>query len=261
MVMAHAPIADLETDAAPRPSFPGQQGGIRLSILGSFELDRHGIGFLIPGTAQRLLAFLAVNRSPIHRTYVAGTLWPEMSDQRASGNLRTTLWRLHGMGVDVVHLHGDNVALDPVVEVDLHAVYALAQRLVRAPFVVDDPRIDHLVRAGELLPGWYDDWVVPEREMLRELRQRALEQLCHLYAAADRFGDAIEAGLAAIAGDPLRESSHRALISAHLLEGNHAQALRQYRRYRADLESELGVAPSHRMVELLEQHGLATISA
>src|SRR5262245_28478724 len=193
MVMLRAPgtfSSDYRSPATVADASPARIG---LSLLGSFSLDRDGEGCVIPGTAQRLLAFLAVHRSPIHRTYVAGTLWPEMSERRASGNLRTTLWRLNGMGIDVVQLQGDNVALDPAVDVALHAVYTLAQRLVREAFTVDDSPVDDLVRAGDLLPGWYDDWIVPEREVLRELRQRALEQLCHGYAVAERFGDAIEA--------------------------------------------------------------------
>jgi DNA-binding SARP family transcriptional activator len=229
----------------------------RLSLLGSFSLYCDGERVTLPGTTQRLLAFLALCRTPVHRVYVAGTLWPETTERRANGNLRTTLWRLSFASGSIVDSHGDCLALDPRVEVDLYRVVALSQGLMRGEIAHGYNRIGSLMLTGELLPGWYDEWVVPERESFRELRLHALEQHCRDMAAMDRFGDAIEAGLAAVAGDPLRESSRRALIGAYLREGNHAQALRQYRQYRDDLELELGVTPSRQMASLFDEHGLA----
>ena len=43
-----------------------------------------------------------------------------------------------------------------------------------------------------------------------------------------RFALAIIAGLASVSSDPTRESAHRALMRAHLLEGNPSEAIRQY---------------------------------
>ncbi len=227
-----------------------------LSLLGSFSLECAGEFLTLPGTTQRLLAFLALNRTAVHRLFVAGTLWPETSERRANGNLRTTLWRLNGVSASIVLTRGDCLALNPRVEVDLYRVVALSQGLLRGESNHDDIRIGGLMLMGELLPGWYDDWVVPERESFRELRLHALEQRCRDLTAMDRFGDAIEAGLAAVAGDPLRESARRALISAYLLEGNHVQALRQYRQYRDHLKSELGVRPTRLIARLFDEHGI-----
>jgi DNA-binding SARP family transcriptional activator len=63
----------------------------------------------------------------------------------------------------------------------------------------------------------------------------------------------MEAGLAAVRGEPLRESAHRAVINVHLAEGNRAQALGEYHRFRDRLERELGLAPSARMDELVAE--------
>ncbi|HSL67563.1 MAG TPA: bacterial transcriptional activator domain-containing protein, partial [Actinomycetota bacterium] len=90
----------------------------------------------------------------------------------------------------------------------------------------------------------------------RQLRLHALERLCEQLAAAGRFGVAVEAGLQAIAGDPLRESAHRALIKAHLAEGNVADATRQFRIYRRLARDELGVEPSSQAKDLVR--GLPT---
>ena len=65
--------------------------------------------------------------------------------------------------------------------------------------------------SGELLPDWYDDWVLLEAENWRQLRLHALEVLAGLLTAAGRYGDAAAAALAAVRADPLRESAHAAL--------------------------------------------------
>ena len=61
---------------------------------------------------------------------------------------------------------------------------------------------------------------------------------------------AVEAGLAAVAAEPLRESAHRALIAAHLAEGNRSEAMRQFEFYRMLLGKELGLEPSAMMASL-----------
>jgi DNA-binding SARP family transcriptional activator len=229
---------------------------VTLSMLGSFALTCDGRPVVLPGTTERLVAFLAVHPGRLPRIYVGASLWPDTSEQHARGNLRTALWRLNGLLGAVVEHDGSNLALDPVVDVDLHRVAAVAQGIVTGEIDCRDAPADCLLRARELLPGWYDDWVAQERDALRELRLHALEVLCRDLASAERFGPAIAAGRAAVAGDPLRESAHRVLVRAYLLEGNIATALRQYERCREVLADELGIGPSERMERLLGEHGL-----
>jgi tetratricopeptide (TPR) repeat protein len=69
--------------------------------------------------------------------------------------------------------------------------------------------------------------------------------------AAGRLGQALEAALAAVWGEPLRESAHRVLIKVHLAEGNYGEAMRQYRLYREQLNSELGLDPSPQIQALV----------
>jgi DNA-binding SARP family transcriptional activator len=109
----------------------------------------------------------------------------------------------------------------------------------------------------ELLPGWYDEWVLVERERYRQLNLHALESLCEHLTAARRYGVAVLAGLAAIDREPLRESAHRALMKVHLAEGNVGEAIRRYRLYETIAARDLGVAPSTMMRSLLG--GIATV--
>ena len=109
---------------------------------------------------------------------------------------------------------------------------------------VADEDVRLVVESGELLPDWYDDWVMIERERLRQLRLHALEIVCRRLAAMRLFGPAVDAGLAAVLDEPLRESAQRALIEAHLAEGNRSEAIRQYNSYRERLYTELRLEPS-----------------
>jgi DNA-binding SARP family transcriptional activator len=105
---------------------------------------------------------------------------------------------------------------------------------------------------GDLLPDWYDEWLVVVRERLRQLRLHALDAICDRLISSGSSDRAIDLALTAVAIEPLRESAHRQLIKAHLAEGNAAEALRQYRSFAALLRQELGIPPSHAMAELIQ---------
>lgn len=117
-------------------------------------------------------------------------------------------------------------------------------------------RIDPAVLSDDILPEWSEEWLLSTREWFRQVRLHALEALCGRLCREARFGEALEAGLAAIACEPLRESSHRAVVRAHLAEGNAAEALRQYRSYRRLLRHELGLPPSAQFQELIAGTGI-----
>jgi DNA-binding SARP family transcriptional activator len=104
---------------------------------------------------------------------------------------------------------------------------------------------------GELLTGWYDDWVLVERERIRQLRLHALESLALTLAGQRRFALGLEAALAAVRAEPLRESAHRTVIQVHVLEGNVVEALRQAEHCRRLLRDELGLEPSSLLAAVL----------
>jgi len=227
-----------------------------LSLLGGFELTWDSDPVRLPVPAQRLLAFLAVRDRPVERTYTAETLWLESTANRACGSLRSALWRLRRPGHELVDLTAGRLQLAPEVVVDVRLMVAWARSVLDAPDEMASalPRVGALGAAvlGDLLPEWYDDWLVVERERLRELRVRALEHLCVRLTEIGSFGQAIEAGLAAVNTEPLRESAHRCLIGVYLAEGNQAEALRAYRLYRDLLRDQVGLGPSARMEELVD---------
>ncbi|HSI81490.1 MAG TPA: BTAD domain-containing putative transcriptional regulator [Solirubrobacterales bacterium] len=228
--------------------------GVGLALLNGFELRAAGERVELPASAQRLLAFLALQHRPVQRVYVAGVLWTDSSEERSLANLRSTLWRLRRPARPIVTAHAGLLQLPAEVTVDVEQLARLARDILEGRIECAQAKIESLLE-GDLLPDWYEDWVVMERERLRHLRLHALEALCVRLAQAGNHWYAIEAGLAAVRADQLRESAHRALIEAYLAEGNTAEAVRDYRSFRALLRRELGLEPSRGLQRRLE--GLA----
>lgn len=212
-----------------------------LRLLGGFGLERDGRPVAVPQGARRLLAYLGV-RQRCARSEAAGTLWPGSHEDRARANLRTMLWRLHRVTPEPLVEEHDRLALAAGVTSDVAALSAAAAALSNG-----GPSVGGVVPAlatGELLPGWYDDWVLAERERLRQTRLYALEALAERLTAQGRYGEAVQVALTAVQLEPLRESATRALIAVHLAERNINEAVRRFELFRADLGRELGVAPT-----------------
>jgi DNA-binding SARP family transcriptional activator len=206
----------------------------------------------VPAGSRRLLAFVALHRSPVERHHAAAVLWPAMPPPRAGGNLRSALWRLRGAGIDVVTADQCGLALASRVTVDVHAVEEWAGRLIdERPRPTDLALTPSSTEALDLLPGCYDDWAVIERERLRQRILRALEALSRHLVGVHRFGDAVDAAIIAVHAEPLRESAQRTLVEAHLAEGNVVEARRAYRSYALLLRREVGVSPSAGLTSLV----------
>jgi DNA-binding SARP family transcriptional activator len=220
-----------------------------LCLLQGFELRSDGIEVHLSMSSQRVLAFLAVHERPLQRSYVAGCLWSDTTEDRASASLRSALWRLPHPARALVDCTRGRVGLRSIASVDVISVIAQSHHLA-------DQTVPQLLTLAarlekDLLPDWYDDWVVEWRERWRQIRLHALEAVARILSACGAYDRAIEAGLAAVRADPLRESAHRAVIAAHLAEGNAEEALRQFRLYECRLLDELAIRPSSKMVDLI----------
>lgn len=224
---------------------------LRVLLLDGFEIRCGGAIIPVPESVQRLVSLLAMHDRSLRRVFVAGTLWPDSSEHRAAGNLRSTLWRLRRVRHRLVESLEGKLRISPGVEVDAVQLCDRATRLIMGTAEPEPVDVDRIARAGELLPDWYDDWLLVERERFRQLRLHALEVLCLRLAGRGMFALAVEAGLAAVAGEPLRESAHRCLIRAYMAERNVVEAMRQYERYRDLMRVELNIAPSSDMEVLI----------
>jgi DNA-binding SARP family transcriptional activator len=240
---------------------PGSTPACALRLLGGFHLVVDGRPVHLPRAEQRLLACVALGDRPQPRSRLAGRLWPDTAETRAMARLRTALWRLRQPGRLLLDGSWDEVELGAAVAVDVHDLTAIARRFLDAPIDGDGTGMAELADAGELLPEWDDDWLVPHRERFRQIRLHALERLGERLAEQGRFGRAVEVSLAVVADDPLRESAQRVLIRIYVAEGNVHEALARYRAYRDVMRDELGLEPSPQMEALIDELGIGSAKA
>lgn len=207
----------------------------------------------LPHSAQRLLALLAVRPYALQRAFLAGYLWLDASEQRAAGNLRSAVWRIRQLGYPILLFGRGTLRLDAGVMVDVRLAREAAHRWLAGQPTARDVSAASAPLRADLLPDWYDDWVVDERDQFRQLRLHALEEMTERLIAMGRFGEALVAALQAAREDPLRESAQRALIDVHLAEGNTGEAIRQLRRCEQLFERELGLRPSRQLADRVHQ--------
>jgi DNA-binding SARP family transcriptional activator len=241
------------------PRLVEQSADYRIRLFDSYGISRDGHEIALKTREQRLVALLALEGCR-PRTYLAGVLWPETAESRAAGSLRAAVWQLERSAPGLLRAAGGQLGLDTRVRVDVRDFIERANRisvLTAQPDAPDSPYPDECLESllvlmrGDLLSGWYDDWVLYERARLQQMRLGALEAIAERLTARGQVSAALSAAMAAAAIEPLRESAHRAVIRIHLLNGNYHEAIREYRAFGRRMIRELGVRPSAQMDALI----------
>lgn len=229
-----------------------------LHLLGCFALFVDHVAIEVAGREQRLLALLAL-RGPQTRAVLAGTLWPDSTDERARASLRSAVMRLRRVSDDLLDIVRSRVALSETVETDVrHLTAYLDQVEQRDSSAFDDSRgALRQLRVQDLLPGWYDDWLLDDREDLHHRQIRALEALARHTLEEGLPEMAVVLAEAAAVREPLLESIQAVMIRAHLQCGNQTAAIGEYRKYRRRLGRELGIRPSPALTSLVRTTGFA----
>jgi predicted ATPase/DNA-binding SARP family transcriptional activator len=231
---------------------------LEMQLLGEFRLVSADapVNPIHSPRVQALLAYLVLHRAtPQPRQRLAFLLWPETTDAQARTNLRQLLHALRQTLPDAdsfVHVtphslqwrSGTPCRLDvadfeqvitKAAAAEQHGdVHGLRMALEQACAIYE----------GDLLPSCYDDWILPERERLRQVFTGALERLVALVESLDEPRAALPYAQRLLRHDPLREETYRALIRLYAAYGNRAGVRRVYQTCVAVLERELGVEPS-----------------
>ena len=216
---------------------------LRVTLLDSFAVTEDGIEAKLGAAERRLIALVALRQRPLRRTQLAALLWPQLPDRGAAASLRSALSRLRAASPRLLaEDDATQVRLSAGVRVDAKELEALAARLADGVALPEDVMPERLT--AELLPDWQEDWVVFERNQLRDLCLHALEVQATRLVAARRFAQALLTAREVLRVDPLCESAARVLIEIHLAQGNQARAVRCYLDFRERLRSALGVEPS-----------------
>lgn len=206
---------------------------------------------------QSLLGYLLVHSDapPQPRERLASLFWPDSQEAQARTNLRQALHLLRrALPEAEPFLDGDGSSVrwrpDAAVRLD---VFAFEHSVARAEQAREAgaPRdvraaLEAAVAlyAGDLLPGCYDDWIVPERERLRAGFLRAAEWLAELLELERDYRGAIPLARRLLDHDALNEFACQRLMRLCALIGDRAEALRVYHGCVTALAHEVGISPS-----------------
>jgi len=233
---------------------------LEVRLLGGFEVKRDDKPVLIPSRpAQSLFAYLILSAGPVHRREkVAGLLWPDSTEENARNYLRNGLWKLRKAiekgssktsAVSYILTDDINVSFNP-----------------EAPYTLDAARIEDVdmdcasaeelmdvlsLYKGELLPGFYDEWIVLEREHLQAIFDQKMECLLEHLQEEARWGDTLEWGERWISFGQRPEAAYRFLMRAHATRGDMSRVAATFERCTKSLE-EFGVEPSEQTRVLYE---------
>ena len=251
---------------------------LHLRLLGEFNLiyDDQQVTSLNTTRLRSLLAYLVLHRDvPQQRQHLAFLFWPDATEAQARNNLRQLLHQLRQafptveqfLSADTHTLHWHPVTpfhLDVAeFEQALTLADAATQRNDQHSLQAALEQADSLYR-GELLPGCYDEWILPERDRLRQRYLQALEQLLRLFEVQGDHVTAIRYAQRLIGLDPLSEDLYRRLMRLFALNNDRASALRVYHTCVTTLQRELGVDPdpaTREAYERLMQHETPAIPA
>lgn len=240
---------------------------LHIRLLGEFSLiyaDRQVTSLNAP-RLQSLLAYLVLHRNiPQQRQHLAFLFWPDTTETQARNNLRQLLHQLRQvfppveqfLSADTHTLHWH--ALAPC-HLDV-AEFEQALMLVDAAIRQQDhdalriaiEQVDSLYR-GDLLPGCYDEWILTERDRLRQGHLRALERLLGFFEGQGDIISAIRSARRLLELDPLSEDLYRRLMLLFALNNDRASALRVYRTCVTTLRREMGVDPDPAIRAAYEQ--------
>jgi DNA-binding SARP family transcriptional activator len=217
---------------------------------------------------QELLSYLLIHRDRPHsREALASLLWGETSTEKSKKYLRQALWHLHaalnsnGNGTDVLMVDHDWLSLNPRSDLwtdvsDFERAFTGAEGV--AGRQLDPEKATALKDAvtlysDDLLPGYYQDWVLFERERLQNMYLLMLDKLI-VYLQFHGDYEVAQGYCATILRyDPARERTHRQMMHLYSLAGDRTSALRQFERCALALKQELGVRPERKTVELYER--------
>ena len=222
---------------------------LQIQLLGQFEVRAGGKRISIASRpAQSLFAFLILTAGIVHRREkLAGMFWPDTSDENARKNLRQELWRIRKaistvpQPAEMDYLLADEFTLG----FNPHAAYWLDVSQLERPDL-DLPALLSNLSAyqGELLPGFYEDWIGLERERIQSVFDARMEQLLEALIVAERWIAVQEWSERWLSFGNTPEPAYRALMLASGVRGDIAKVAAVYQRCTEELLEHLGIEPS-----------------
>jgi DNA-binding SARP family transcriptional activator len=220
---------------------------LRVYLFGNMrlELNEQKVGTQVPRPVRKLLAYLLLHPNRTHlRDVLADLLWGESQPDKARGSFNTAVWHLRKVlepksipsGTYLITNHSGEISFTMHSSdwLDVREFSSRASQIMACPIgQVRPDQVSHLVSAlelynGDLMEGFYDDWIIQEREHLRMLYLKTQSYLMEYYNKHAQVEESIACAQKITELDPLREEIHRELMHLFMANGQRSLAIRQY---------------------------------
>jgi predicted ATPase/DNA-binding SARP family transcriptional activator len=229
------------------PNLKVKAAMLEIRLLGTFDVrDGENILNISSRPAQSLFAYLVLSAGTSHRREkLAGMLWPDSLEETARSNLRHALWRIRKA---IPAMPGGDHLLTDDLSIAFNASSQYWLDVEQVEKLGEDASVDHLMTAlaeyrGELLPGFYEDWVLLAREHVASVFEHHMARLLALFQEQQRWPDTLYWAERWIELGQKPETAYRALMSAHAARGEMSRVAAAYERCVKSLK-EFGIEPS-----------------
>lgn len=237
-------------------------GPWKVHLFGSFAVERDGraASFRTKKTASifAYLAFYAGKR--IRKEQLIDALWPDADSAKGRHSLRVAISSLRDTfeapGWDPAeHLLSDRDHVwlsESGFDVDVHRFRSLTTdaKASDAPKTQLQEAVE--LYGGLFLPGFAEEWILPQALELEEAYAHAVCDLIDITAREGDLREAIAIGRRALGISPNREDLHIALMRAYSVCGQPAQAIKQFEELERMLDATWGEMPSDEAIAVLD---------
>lgn len=243
---------------------------LRFHLFGNFhacQTDDLSLEF-ITGKPEQLFCFVLLHRQiTVARENLATALWENLPATQSRKYLRDALWKLQERlsfsqkTPPVLLVSAESVCLNPAADIwvdviEFEKAFSAVKQTPGPHLTLEQAQL--LRRAvelyrGDLLEGCYQDWCLCERVRLQDMHLVMLHKLMLWCEARGHYDEGLHYGETILQFDRAHERAYRGMMRLRYLANDRIGALRQYERLVAALDTELGVKPSQRSIQLYEQ--------
>jgi DNA-binding SARP family transcriptional activator len=229
-------------------------GYLHVRLLGAFEVTLNGKPITIPSrTSQALLAYLALKATGrIRRERVAGDIWPDADEESSRAYLRNSLWQLRKLlGTGFFQADKIAIGMNPDAKIQLDTANLSGLDLQKT---TTDKIMSGLEEyRGELLPGFYDEWLLAERAHITRLAVNGYRNLLERLLNEGRWNEAVSWAEKLIKTGEALEFAFCTMMKAYAGLEEIENVSLVYQRCIRELERDLSVSPSIPTRQLYEE--------
>ncbi|USG64371.1 AAA family ATPase [Brevibacillus ruminantium] len=239
--------------------FAGEDGAVggHFQLFGSLKVsfdDVEVTTVISAGKVRLLLAYLVLNLDmPQSRRKLAFDFWPDSTDKQALSNLRKLLHDLRECLPQLdQYLHVTPAYIQWKQEQPIYSDVRAFEQAAKGT-TLHELRIAEELYKGELLPGFYEEWLSAKREWLAQTYASVLEKLVSILEGKREYISAISYAKKLLAQNHLGEETYRTLMRLYALNNDTVNVVKMYRQLCTTLHDELGIEPAEETTLLFER--------